>query len=132
MDCTCSRSSWLRLCAHTAPALTEAGCPAGHKGAVLELHWTTDGERIASASPDKSVRVWDAATGAQARLAAPGGGQGTLAGFRWVSACCAVDAFASGGSLQRRHKMRATPCHEDLALGTNAQQRDPGGQRIEC
>ena len=37
----------------------------GHKGAVLELHWTTDGERIASASPDKSVRVWDAATGAQ-------------------------------------------------------------------
>ena len=39
----------------------------GHKGAVLELHWTTDGERIASASPDKSVRVWDAATGAQVR-----------------------------------------------------------------
>lgn len=39
--------------------------PAGHKGAVLELHWTTDGERIASASPDKSVRVWDAATGSQ-------------------------------------------------------------------
>jgi len=38
---------------------------------VLELHWTTDGERIAPASPDKSVRVWDAATGAQARLAAP-------------------------------------------------------------
>ncbi len=37
----------------------------GHKGAVLELHWTSDGERIASASPDKSVRVWDAATGAQ-------------------------------------------------------------------
>lgn len=37
---------------------------------MLELHWTTDGERIASASPDKSVRVWDAATGAQARAAA--------------------------------------------------------------
>ena len=40
----------------------------GHKGAVLELHWTTDGERIASASPDKSVRVWDAATGSQVDL----------------------------------------------------------------
>ena len=34
---------------------------------MLELHWTTDGERIASASPDKSVRVWDAATGSQVR-----------------------------------------------------------------
>ena len=36
---------------------------------MLELHWTTDGERIASASPDKSVRVWDAATGAQVHTA---------------------------------------------------------------
>ena len=36
---------------------------------MLELHWTTDGERIASASPDKSVRVWDAATGSQVSTA---------------------------------------------------------------
>ena len=39
--------------------------PAGHKNAVLELQWTTDGERILSASPDKSARVWDSATGEQ-------------------------------------------------------------------
>ena len=38
---------------------------AGHKNAVLELHWTSDGERILSASPDKSVRAWDVATGNQ-------------------------------------------------------------------
>ena len=38
---------------------------AGHKNAVLELHWTSDGERLLSASPDKSVRAWDAATGEQ-------------------------------------------------------------------
>jgi Prp8 binding protein len=40
---------------------------AGHKNAVLELHWTSDGERLLSASPDKSVRAWDAATGEQVR-----------------------------------------------------------------
>ena len=38
---------------------------AGHKNSVLELHWTTDGEKIISASPDKSVRAWDAQTGTQ-------------------------------------------------------------------
>lgn len=26
---------------------------AGHKNAVLEVQWTTDGERVLSASPDK-------------------------------------------------------------------------------
>lgn len=40
---------------------------AGHKNAVLELHWTSDGEHIVSASPDKSVRAWDAATGEQVK-----------------------------------------------------------------
>jgi WD40 repeat protein len=40
---------------------------AGHKNAVLELHWTSDGERIVSASPDKSVRAWDAVTGEQVK-----------------------------------------------------------------
>uniref|UniRef100_A0A2K1Y4Y7 Uncharacterized protein n=1 Tax=Populus trichocarpa TaxID=3694 RepID=A0A2K1Y4Y7_POPTR len=29
----------------------------GHKNAVLDLHWTTDGSQIISASPDKIVRV---------------------------------------------------------------------------
>lgn len=34
---------------------------------MLELHWTTDGERIISASPDKTVRAWDAHTGEQVK-----------------------------------------------------------------
>lgn len=41
------------------------GAHAGHKNAVLELHWTTDGEKLLSASPDKSLRAWDAQTGLQ-------------------------------------------------------------------
>ena len=48
--------------------LSQATLPtAGHKNAVLEVHWTTDGERILSASPDKSVRAWDARTGQQVK-----------------------------------------------------------------
>ena len=38
---------------------------SGHNNAVVELHWTSDGERVISASSDKSVRAWDAATGSQ-------------------------------------------------------------------
>lgn len=37
----------------------------GHKNAVLELHWSSDCERIVSASPDKTVRAWDIARGVQ-------------------------------------------------------------------
>ena len=32
---------------------------------MLEVQWTTDGERVLSASPDRSVRAWDVATGEQ-------------------------------------------------------------------
>jgi hypothetical protein len=39
--------------------------PAGHKNAVLEVHWTPDGDRLISCSPDKTVRCWDAETGGQ-------------------------------------------------------------------
>ncbi|KAJ6291445.1 hypothetical protein OIU76_023505 [Salix suchowensis] len=37
----------------------------GHKNAVLDLHWTTDGSQIITASPDKTVRAWDVETGKQ-------------------------------------------------------------------
>lgn len=39
----------------------------GHKNAILELHWSNDGERIISASPDKTVRAWDLAKGVQVK-----------------------------------------------------------------
>ena len=52
----------------TQPCSSPSPFPtAGHKNAVLEVHWTTDGERILSASPDKSVRAWDARTGEQVK-----------------------------------------------------------------
>ena len=39
----------------------------GHKNAVLEVHWTPDGERLVSCSPDKTARCWDAQTGLQTK-----------------------------------------------------------------
>ena len=47
------------------PAAPASSAPAGHKNAVLEVHWTPDGERLISCSPDKTVRCWDAETGGQ-------------------------------------------------------------------
>ncbi|EOB04379.1 WD repeat-containing protein 57, partial [Anas platyrhynchos] len=35
----------------------------GHSGAVMELHYNTDGSMLFSASTDKTVAVWDSETG---------------------------------------------------------------------
>jgi WD40 repeat protein len=35
----------------------------GHTGTITSLAWAPDGKRLASASGDRTVRVWDAATG---------------------------------------------------------------------
>ena len=56
----------LLACKPACPRGAALRC-AGHKNAVLEVQWTTDGERVLSASPDKSVRAWDAATGEQVK-----------------------------------------------------------------
>jgi Prp8 binding protein len=40
----------------------------GHRNAVVDLSWSGDGTHIVSASPDKTVRAWDAITGKQVHI----------------------------------------------------------------
>ncbi len=81
-----ARTSWsskvrpaITRCTLEGPLLEKPNChaecgifgnanpSAGHKNAIVELHWTSDGERIITASPDKSVRAWDVASGQQVK-----------------------------------------------------------------
>jgi Prp8 binding protein len=39
----------------------------GHKNAILEVQWTSDGSQVLSCSADKTVRAWDAETGQQVK-----------------------------------------------------------------
>ena len=48
---------WLTCTVHARARDAMLHC-AGHKNAVLEVQWTTVGEWMLSASPDKSVRGW--------------------------------------------------------------------------
>ena len=62
-----------------APSLS-ASFVQGHRNSILELHWTADGGNIVSASPDKSVRCWDAETGKQVKRMAEHSS--------YVNSCC--------------------------------------------
>lgn len=51
---------------------TYGDCPnylalSGHKGAVLDLHWSRDSQIIFSASADALLATWDVSTGARIR-----------------------------------------------------------------
>jgi WD40 repeat protein len=59
---------------HVPPLTPTATAPpghpymrSGHKNAVLQLAWFPGGEHLVTASADKSVRCWDADTGAQVK-----------------------------------------------------------------
>lgn len=52
---------------------------SGHKGAVLDLHFSADGDLIFSASSDKSIMIWDSHTGARIKK---------LAAHQSIVNCC--------------------------------------------
>src|SRR5947209_14681649 len=47
----------------STPQAIYQGIYRGHSNGVSAIAWSPDGKRIASASYDKTVQVWDAATG---------------------------------------------------------------------
>ncbi len=62
----CSTPDTPTLSAATIPAIPEGAALSiyhGHLNAVSAVAWSPDGKRIASASYDNTIQVWDAATG---------------------------------------------------------------------
>ena len=81
---------------------------AGHKNAVVELHWMADESQLISASSDKSVRAWDAVTGNQIKKMAEHD--------NFVNSCCPmkrgpplVVSGSDDGTAKVRCRLRSAP-----------------------
>ena len=77
----------------------------GHTASVGRLAFRPDGQQLASASADGTVRVWDAATGKQARMFSFEGGPPRALGF-------SLDGklLAAGGGNNESGVVRVWPC----------------------
>lgn len=72
---------------------------SGHKSAITSLRWSSDGETIATASADKTVGLWDIATGK--RLRKFQGHELTVNEVTWLPSDYQIpsNSHASGGDL---------------------------------
>jgi WD40 repeat protein len=100
----------------------------GHRGPVVALAATADGERLVSASQDRTVRVWEVATGRLLRTLE--GATGPVRGVAVDGTTRVVAAAGSDGQLRRWHLDTGASLGEPTPAGAPVWSLALGGRNM--